>query len=162
MTQLIRDWMTPDPITINGANTLSVAYNLMRINNVRHLPVVNDDEKLIGMITWGDVREARPKASGSNVQNAGWEDHFLAAIRDVSEFMTPIPSTTSGSMPIAEAARLMMEKRIGCLPVVDNDKIIGIITEVDLFRFIVETQPMVEASADMEWAIPANQKLNNA
>ncbi len=91
MDKQIRHWMTPDPITINGDNTLSVAYNLMRLNNVRHLPVVNDDEKLIGILTWGDVREARPKARGSKEMNAAWEDHFLAAIREVRDFMTPVP-----------------------------------------------------------------------
>lgn len=157
MTHLIRDWMTPYPITINGANTLSAAYNLMRINHVRHLPVLNDDETLIGMLTWGDVREARPKASGSKEQNAGWEDHFLAAIRDVSEFMTPTPQTATASMPIAEAARLMIERKISCLPIIDAEELVGIVTEVDLFRFIMQTQA-VDNSTEEE--IPSSAREN--
>lgn len=144
--KLVRHWMTPDPITISASLNLSVAYNLMRLNEVRHMPVVDDDDKLVGILTWGDIREARPKASGSAQPGATWESHFLAAIREVRDFMTPNPLSVTPDAPIQEAARQMLKYKFGGLPVVEDERVIGIITESDLFRFIVESESQQEES----------------
>lgn len=142
--KLVRHWMTANPITISGEINLSIAYNLMRLNEVRHMPVVDEDDRLIGMLTWGDIREARPKASGSAQLGAAWESHFLAAIREVRDFMTVNPVSVTPDTPIQRAAELMLQKKIGGLPVVERGRVIGIITESDLFRFIVESEPALE------------------
>ena len=80
---LVKDWMTGDPITVDTTNNLSTAYHLMRMNSVRRLPVLDEAEHLVGIVTWGDIREARPKASASMTMEPTWEIHFLAGIRGV-------------------------------------------------------------------------------
>lgn len=150
MDKQIRHWMTPDPVTINGDNSLSVAYNLMRLNHLRHLPVIDDDEELIGIITWGDVREAKPKAIVADEERSAWEEHFLAATQDVRNFMTPTPYHVAPDASVRRAAMMMMEHKIGGLPVVEDGRVIGIVTETDLFRFIIDTWPEIEE--ELPWA----------
>ena len=58
---LVEHWMSAEPITIDEFNTLATAFHLMKLNKVRRLPVLNQDEQLVGILTWGDVREAKPK-----------------------------------------------------------------------------------------------------
>lgn len=137
----VKAWMTPTPIAIDADNNLSVAYHLMRINKVRRLPVVGKDERLLGIITWGDLREARPKEALEEQHGSEWESHFLAATLDVRQIMTYDPITVGPDDSMRQAARLMYEYKIGGLPVVDDGRVIGMITESDLFRFLIENFP---------------------
>jgi predicted transcriptional regulator len=137
--------MTPNPITVDSDNNLSVAYHLMHLNHVRRLPVVGANGKLVGILTWGDIREARPKGALAEQTGSDWEAHFLAATSEVSQMMTPDPVTVTPDCSVRLAAHLMLEHKIGGLPVVTNGTVVGMITESDLFRFLVETFPMDEA-----------------
>lgn len=141
---LVKDWMTPDPITITSETTLPVAYHLMKLHSVRRLPVVRDDGRLIGIVTMGDIREARPK-EGTSLNL--WEVHIAAASLEVRDFMTPGPLTVSPEMPIGEAALLMLRHKIGGLPVVVGEEVVGIITESDIFRVLVENMLTSESAA---------------
>jgi CBS domain-containing protein len=134
---LVKDWMTEDPITVDTTNNLSTAYHLMRMNSVRRLPVLDEAEHLVGIVTWGDIREARPKANASMTMEPTWEIHFLAGIRGVQEFMTPNPVTVTPQTPIRRAAQLMLENKIGGLPVVEHEHVVGMISETDIFRFLL-------------------------
>ncbi|MEZ4710418.1 MAG: CBS domain-containing protein [Caldilineaceae bacterium] len=134
---LVKDWMTEDPIMVDTTNNLSTAYHLMRMNSVRRLPVVDEADRLVGIVTWGDIREARPKANASMGIEPTWEIHFLAGIRGVQEFMTPNPVTVTPQTPIRRAAELMLENKIGGLPVVEHDHVVGMISETDIFRFLL-------------------------
>jgi CBS domain-containing protein len=140
----VQDWMTTNPITIDRKTNLSTAYHLMRLNNIRRLPVVNESDKLVGIVTMGDIREARPKEHATLGKVTPWELHILAATLEVKDFMTPDPVTVMPHTPIREAARLMLEHKIGGLPVVEEDHVVGILTESDLFQFIVEQIPSAE------------------
>lgn len=132
---LVRDWMTPNPITVDPETTLPAAYYLMKLNNIRRLPVVNSEQRLVGIVTLGDIREARPKESARlNV----WELHFLTASLEVRDFMSPEPITVAPDTPVSQAARLMLEHKMGGLPVVEAGKVVGIITESDLLRLLVD------------------------
>ena len=136
MTQAqIKDWMVTDIITVHLDTTLPDAHKLMKDNNIRRLPVVNDANELIGIVTRGDVRGASPSpATSLNV----WELNYLLAKLTVSEFMTRHVATVSPETTIVEAAELMMHKKVSGLPVVnEGNTLVGIITESDIFRLVV-------------------------
>lgn len=144
MTQAqIKDWMITDVVTIHIDATLPDAHKLMKDHKIRRLPVVNDAKQLIGIVTRGDVRGASPSpATSLNV----WELNYLLAKLHVSEFMTRNVLTVHPDTTIVDTAKLMMEKKVSGLPVVDNkNELVGIITESDLFRVMVA---MLEAAAE--------------
>jgi len=133
--ELVRDWMTRDVITVTAVTALPDAYDLMTRNKIRRLPVVDEHGRLIGIVTYGDIRSARP--SPANALNI-WELNFMLARLSIAEIMTPDPLTISENATIGEAAQKMLEKTIGSLPVVDSQgNLVGIITESDIFRLVV-------------------------
>lgn len=132
-TQLVRNWMTPNPITITPQTTLPEAHRLMNEHNVRRLPVVNKG-KLVGIVTRGDVREAQ--ASDATTLSV-YELNYLLDQIPAKEFMAYEPITVSADAPIGEAARRMLQHKIGGLPVVEYGELVGIITETDLCRMLI-------------------------
>jgi len=134
-TRLVRDWMTPHPITIDPKTVLPDAHRLMQDSHIRRLPVV-DHGNLVGIVTLGDIREAEP----SQVTTLSiYEIHYLLSKLSVEHIMTRNPITIAPEQTIQEAARLMLENKIGGLPVVESKtgKLVGIITESDIFRILV-------------------------
>ena len=131
--QLVRNWMTPNPITITPQTTLPEAHRLMNEHNVRRLPVVNKG-KLVGIVTRGDVREAQ--ASDATTLSV-YELNYLLDQIPAKEFMAYEPITVSADAPIGEAARRMLQHKIGGLPVVEYGELVGIITETDLCRMLI-------------------------
>jgi acetoin utilization protein AcuB/CBS domain-containing protein len=134
--QEIRYWMRAPAITVNIAAPLSEALTLMREHDVRRLPVVIDTGELRGIITQGDIRGADVlRAAGINSVDIG------EAFRHIKVYsvMTENPITVTPETSLREAAMLMIENKIGGLPVVDEDLlVIGIITESDLFEALVQ------------------------
>lgn len=139
----VRDWMTPNPISIDPQTTLPEAHRLMKECHIRRLPVV-DNGKVVGILTLGDIREASP----SNATSLSiFELNYLLAKLTVEKIMTRDPILIAQTATIREAAQLMLEHKIGGLPVVENDKLVGIITESDIFRVLVqESEPVVANS----------------
>ena len=136
---LVRDWMTSDVVSIAPGTALSMAHRLMVERQVRRLPVVKKNGKLVGVVTRGDIRGAEPSDATTLTI---WEINYLLAHLKIKEIMTPKPLTVSSDATLAEAANLMLEHKVSGLPVVDkNDKVVGIITESDLFRFMVKAWP---------------------
>ena len=129
----VRDWMTPDPITIKPKATLPEAHRIMKEKNIRRLPVV-DNGHIVGILTLGDVREAGPSDATSL---SVFELNYLLAQLTVDKIMSRHPKTIQADATIFEAARLMLEHKIGGLPVVEDNRLIGIITESDIFREMV-------------------------
>ena len=132
-TQLVRNWMTPNPITITLQTTLPEARRLMDEYYVRRLPVIHKG-KLVGIVTRGGIREAQ--ASTATTLSV-YELNYLLDQIPAKEFMAHKPITISPDAPIAEAARLMLQYKIGGLPVVEYDELVGIITETDLCRLLI-------------------------
>jgi CBS domain-containing protein len=133
--QEVRYYMRAPAVTINIAAPLSDALALMREHDVRRLPAVIDTGELRGIITQGDIR-------GADVMRiAGLDPLDIAhALRQVKvyEVMTENPIGISPETGLREAAMLMIENKIGGLPVVDeNNRVVGIITESDLFETLV-------------------------
>lgn len=132
--ELVKDWMTREVITINPDMNLPEAHRLMTDHKIRRLPVI-ENGRLVGIVTLGDVREAEPSSATSL---SIWEVNYLLAKLKISEIMTPKPITISPEETIGVAARLMLEKKVSGLPVVDEKQhVIGIITESDIFRLVV-------------------------
>lgn len=131
--QLVRDWMTPDPVTVGPKTTIPEANRMMREGRFRRLPVVEGGQ-LIGIVTLGDVREASPsEATTLSV----YEMHYLLSTLTVDQIMTREPVTVAPELVLTAAAKLMLEHKIGGLPVVADGRVVGIITESDIFRALV-------------------------
>ena len=134
--QEIRFWMRAPAITINLAASVSEALVLMRDHDVRRLPVVIDTGELHGIITHGDIRGADVlRAGGFDLLEIG---EVLRRIK-VYEVMSQPAITVTPATGLREAAQLMIENKIGGLPVVDADnRVVGIITESDLFEALMQ------------------------
>jgi acetoin utilization protein AcuB len=130
----VRDWMTPNPITIDPKTTLPEAHKLMKECHIRRLPVV-DRGRVVGILTLGDIREASPSDATSL---SIFELNYLLAKLNVEKIMTRDPITIAPAATIREAAQIMLEHKIGGLPVVEDEKLVGIITESDIFRVLVQ------------------------
>jgi len=130
----VRDVMTADPATLKRNDKLSLADDIMRLGRIRHLPVVDDDDELlVGIVSQRDLfRDALAHALGHG-RNAQRKIMDSLAVKEVmaSEVVTTSPDTS-----LVEAARLLTERKIGCLPVVENGRLVGILTEGDFVALI--------------------------
>ena len=133
----MRERIRKNPITINPNESFFEAQNLIHEKGVRHLPVVDENNRLLGIVTESDIRKAGPSdVDMLRVQDAA---NLLKNLK-VSAFMTPkekLVTITPDSL-IEEAAQLMYEHKIGCLPVVEGEKLYGIFTETDAMDHFVE------------------------
>ena len=144
----VRNWMSPDPITVKLDTSLPEVHQIMVSEEIRRLPVVDDDGHLIGIVTLGDVRGAQPSPATSL---SIWEMNYLLSSLDVEKIMTPDPITVNPDQTIGEAARIMLENRISGLPVTEADgRLVGIITESDIFSMVVLHEWSEEYAADRE------------
>jgi CBS domain-containing protein len=126
--------MSRDVVTVTPDTTLPDAEQLMIGRVIRRLPVV-ENGRLVGIVTYGDIRNARPSHAASISM---WELDFLAARLKVAQFMTRDPITVLPDATIGEAAQFMLKNMISGLPVVDAEgDLVGIITESDIFRMVV-------------------------
>ncbi len=141
--ELVRDWMSSPAITIDINATLPEACDLLRQHRIRRLPVMMDD-KLVGIVTRGDLRGAQPSEATSL---SIWELNYLLAKLKVQEIMTPDPITIRDDATIRDAAQLMIDYKVSGLPVVDEDNnLVGMITESDIFRMVVKRWREEEAT----------------
>lgn len=130
----VRDWMTREPITVEIKTNLPEALRLMKECHIRRLPVL-DRGALVGIVTLGDLRQASPSdATTLSI----FELNYLLAKLTLGEIMTRDPIVVAPSTSIRHAAKLMLEHKIGGLPVMDQGKLVGIITESDIFRVLVQ------------------------
>ncbi len=140
---LVRDRMSSDPITITPTTSFPEGFRIMRERGIRHLPVVDEGGKLIGVVTQTDLLHASPSTATTL---SVFEMSYLLANLHVREVMSSPVITVSEEAPLEEAARLMVEKKIGCLPVMRNDDLVGMVTETDIFETFVEILGGEEAS----------------
>jgi CBS domain-containing protein len=128
---LVHDLMSREVVTLSHNDTLRTADDLMRLGRIRHLPVLDGDGLLAGLVTQRDLFHSgllRALGYGTHAQAKALES--LA----VKEAMRNEVVTTSPSTKLADAAKVMFEKKIGCLVVLDGQKIVGILTESDFVR----------------------------
>ncbi|TAN38791.1 MAG: CBS domain-containing protein [Nitrospirae bacterium] len=130
----VSDWMTRKVFTVAPDDGVAVAVKLIREKKIKHVPVVKDG-KLKGIISDRDIRDFCPsQATTLDI----YELHYLLARTKVREIMKEKVSTSSPDLPIEEAALLMLDRNIGCLPVIDEGRLAGIISDRDIFRALVD------------------------
>ena len=140
---LVKDWMQTDVVTAGPKLGMLKAHKLMRDNKIRRLPIVNKRGQLVGLVTRSDIRKAEP--SGATTLNV-WEMNYLLAQLTVKEIMTKQVLTCHAEDSIKTAAIQLHENKIGALPVVDDrNKVVGIITESDIFRVLIQWMTEMES-----------------
>ncbi len=152
----VRECMTSPVISVTVNSPLPAAKKIMLENGIRHLPVVKNN-KLAGILSSGDIRRASPSDATSLSM---WELNYLWDQIQVESAMSKKVITVHPDTPILEAGHLLIEHRFGCLPVVDESgQLEGILTEVDILRFMIET---IEANelpyadvVDESWSSPS-------
>jgi CBS domain-containing protein/RNA polymerase-binding transcription factor DksA len=134
MTVQVKEWMSGEPIGCRADRSALEACDEMLDHGIRHLPVVDPRGRVVGVLSIDDLRAALPPgASPRQALGAGDRDG-LEGYR-VGELMTYAPYTVRPETPLEEAARVLAEQRIGCLPVVDGDGVlVGILSETDALR----------------------------
>jgi CBS domain-containing protein len=152
----VRDIMTRNPFNIELEAPLGTAIEVMVAQRIRHLPVVDDRGAVVGIITDRDLR--------SLVLSPVLEQYLSEAARRrlrgvvgtieslrVKDAMTCNPLTTTPDMPVTQAAALMLEKSIGSLPVIENGKLIGIVTDRDAVKALAMNVPALKYAAAALW-----------
>lgn len=128
---LVRDVMTKDVATLGRNEKLAVADDVMRLGRIRHLPIVDEDGALAGIVSQRDLFHSgllRALGFGSHAKDRAMDLLVL------KEAMKTEVVTVTPSAPLTEAANTMLEKKIGCLVVVEGKKIVGILTESDFVK----------------------------
>lgn len=127
---LVKDYMTRHPIMISPDTHAAEAQKMMIENNVRHLPVIGDGKRILGLITRDRLRVPPSDLGSLNV----WEISRILSDLKVKEMMVKGNDllTISPDEPLEYAAQTMIKGKVGCLPVVEDNIVVGIITEVDL------------------------------
>lgn len=129
---LVQEIMNRDVIAIAPDLGVDAALELMRSNNIRRLPVVNAGNRVIGIITLADALTLMP----ANLRDD--EGFNRTEPPEVREAMADYVYTASPEEPVGVAARKMVNHKIGALPVIEDHKLVGIVTESDIFRFVAE------------------------
>jgi acetoin utilization protein AcuB len=130
----VRDLMTAKPITVDPETPMLEARKRMLEERIRHLVVI-DDARVVGIVTDRDVRLNLPSPATSL---SVWEINYLLMGVTVGGVMTTSVIVVDPDRPIAEAARIMMDHKIGALPVVEDGRLVGIVTETDFVRAMAE------------------------
>lgn len=131
----VKDQMTPHPITITADSSILAAQRIMKENNVRHLPVLNKTGALVGLVTRTSLEQVRPsKLTTLSIYELSYQLDKIT-VRDA---MVRKVVTVGEDVPIEQAARLMLEHKIGSLPVLRGERLVGIITDTDLMRTMLE------------------------
>lgn len=133
-TVRVVDWMTPDPVAVRGGTSALEAFDLMVDRGIRHLPVLGDEGRLVGILSIDDLRGAFP-FDVSLKRGLGPVERYELLDCSVEDAMTWVPQTVLPDAPLAEAAHCLSEHRFGCLPVVDGaGRLVGILSETDALR----------------------------
>ncbi len=143
--------MKPNPVFVDEGDSMKKAMDLLKEHEIRHLPVLKDGERLVGILSERDIKQASPSpATALEIR----EIYYLLDKVKVKQIMTRRPYTVSSSAPIEEAALIFREKKIGCLPVVDDGKLVGILTETDIIDSFIEAMGVSGPGYRIEIVLP--------
>lgn len=149
---LIKDWMSTPVITVGPDESMMKASKLMKDKAIRRLPVVDDKGKLIGIVTDRDIKEASPsKATTLDVH----ELYYLLSEIKVKDIMTKNPVRLKPEDSVEKAAVLLSDRTLGGLPIVDDDDhVVGIITEKDMYDILIEITRVRDGGVQMGFQLP--------
>ena len=132
----VQNWMTTDVVSVGPDTSLLKVGKLMKDHHIRRIPVVDEQGQVVGIISDRDVRDASPsKATTLDM----YEMHYLLAELKAKNIMTAKPITVKPSDTVEQAALIMLDHKVGGLPVVDDGgKLVGIISDHDVFKALVD------------------------
>jgi acetoin utilization protein AcuB len=148
---LVGDRMTSRPLTVNEDTSVERALQLMRIEKVRRFPVLDNQGALVGMVSEKDLLYASPSPASSL---SVWEIPYLLSKIKIRDTMTRDVVTVTEDAPLEEAARIMADNNIGSLPVMRNGRLVGIITETDMFKVFLEMMGAREGAVRLTLMVP--------
>lgn len=131
----VESWMVKDVVTITSKSAIKDALMVMKKHSVRHLPVV-DKGSFVGLVALGDLKQA-----------------IIASMIEqlkVSDVMIREPYTITRETTLEKAAQIIYEKRIGCLPVVEDDKIVGILTVNDILKAFIDIMGVLKGGSRVD------------
>jgi CBS domain-containing protein/RNA polymerase-binding transcription factor DksA len=135
----VKHWMTGDPVAVEAGAPALEALDLMHERGIRHLPVIDGERRVVGVLSIDDLRAALPFPVSPRARPSGAERASARGWR-VSDVMTHAPLTATADTPLAEAAQRMAEAHIGCLPVVDDaGQLTGVLSETDMLHALTTT-----------------------
>lgn len=146
---LVKDRMKRDPVTVKKDDSFRYALKLIRKEGIRHLPVL-EGKKLVGILTDRDLRQAAPSPATTLEVH---ELNYLLERLKIEAIMTKKVITVGPDLGLLDAAKLLMAHKVGCLPVVEQEELVGIITEGDLLRAFVELQERAEGAPATELVV---------
>lgn len=131
----VRNWMTAPALVVTQETSLLEAYNFMTEHDIRRVPVVDRRHTLVGILTLSDVQRTVPLF----FQGSDLSTDLLLNDQRVNQVMTTDPLTISPDATVQDAAELMLEYQVSGLPVIEDGRVVGIITESDIFRLVVRS-----------------------
>lgn len=152
---LVGERMSKPVIVVNPEMPINEAMALMRNNQIRRVPVTKND-KLVGIVTAKDIINAAPSPATSL---SIWEMNYLLSQITIQDVMTKDVFTVNTDTPIEVAAKIMVDNKIGGLPVTENNKVVGIITETDLFKIFLELMGAREHGVRVVAIVPEKKGL---
>ena len=132
---LVYERMSKHPLTAKPKTSVNAALKRMRDERVRRFPVVDDGGKLVGIVSEKDLLYAAPSPATSL---SIYEMHYLYSRLNVEEIMTREVIVVQEDDPLEEAARILVDNKVGGLPVMRDSKLVGLITETDVFKTFME------------------------
>jgi len=144
---LIANWMTKDVVTLTSDRSMMKASKLMKDKAVSCMPIVDEDGKLVGIVSDRDIKDASPsKATTLDMH----ELYYLLSDIKIKDIMTKKVTTIRPDETVEKAAVLMLEGHFGSLPVVEEDgTLVGIITDTDVFKVLVEISGVYEGGTQV-------------
>ncbi len=147
----VKKLMTPSPVTATPKTSYNEAVKLMQDNGIRHLPILGKKGKVTGIVSLEDLLSAKP--SGVSTLSV-YEIASLLETVKMEKVMTSPVFAVSEDCSVTNAARFMIEKKVGCLPVMQDDTLAGIITDTDIFQSFVEISGGGQPGTRMEIKMP--------
>lgn len=148
---LVGERMTPRPVTTGPDTPINEALALMREEQVRRLPVLDKKGKLIGIVAEKDILYASPSPATSLSMH---ELHYLISKIKVKDVMTKKVVMVDRDTPLEEVARIMADNKIGSMPVMHEGQLVGIITETDIFKVLLEMMGAREHGVRLTLNVP--------
>ena len=130
---IVRDYMTADPLTLEPEDSLMTALQVMRLRGVRRVPVVLGGV-LMGLLVEGDLKRAEP----STLTGSQEEFNRVMESTAISRIMIQNPVTVTANQPLAEAVEILYNTKYGALPVMDESRVVGILTDYDMLRALID------------------------
>jgi CBS domain-containing membrane protein len=133
----VRDLMTPDVRVVRPDDSIGTLRELMQEKGIRHVPVVDEEGMLVGLVSERDVLRRAAGLEGDVPLSVSRD---LSSAVKVSELMTWDPETVESDEAAAAAAAVMLDNKYGCLPVIEQGTLVGILTEADFVRFVADAE----------------------